>query len=114
MAKPGGRSSLNRRKSSVICKPVCGRWKEARDERALLSPDPQAGSVPPPVCLHTAQIQAAGVRPGLTQEGNKSLRAPLSAGQHIVPVTHEHDMALHAHRVIHIRDGKVERDERIK
>ena len=32
----------------------------------------------------------------------------------IVLVTHEHDIAMYAHRVIHIRDGKVERDERIK
>jgi putative ABC transport system ATP-binding protein len=28
-------------------------------------------------------------------------------------VTHEHDIAMHAHRIIHIRDGKVERDERM-
>jgi putative ABC transport system ATP-binding protein len=34
-------------------------------------------------------------------------------GNTIVLVTHEHDIALHAHRVIHIRDGKVERDEPI-
>lgn len=32
-------------------------------------------------------------------------------GNTIVLVTHEPDIALHAHRVIHIRDGKVERDE---
>jgi len=31
-----------------------------------------------------------------------------------VLVTHEHDIALHAHRVIHIRDGKVEKDEKVK
>ena len=36
------------------------------------------------------------------------------AGNTIVLVTHEHDIALHAHRVIHVRDGKVERDERVK
>ena len=34
-------------------------------------------------------------------------------GNTIILVTHEHDVALHAHRVIAIRDGKVERDERI-
>ncbi len=35
-------------------------------------------------------------------------------GNTIVLVTHEHDIAMHAHRIIHIRDGKVERDEKIK
>ena len=35
-------------------------------------------------------------------------------GNTIVLVTHEHDIAMNAHRVIHVRDGKVERDERIK
>jgi putative ABC transport system ATP-binding protein len=35
-------------------------------------------------------------------------------GNTIVLVTHEHDIAMHAHRVIHIRDGKVERDEQVK
>jgi putative ABC transport system ATP-binding protein len=32
-------------------------------------------------------------------------------GNTIILVTHEHDIALNAHRVIHIRDGKIERDE---
>ena len=35
-------------------------------------------------------------------------------GNTIVLVTHEPDIAMHAHRVIHIRDGKVDRDERTK
>jgi putative ABC transport system ATP-binding protein len=35
-------------------------------------------------------------------------------GNTIVLVTHEHDIAMYAHRVIHVRDGKVERDEQIK
>jgi putative ABC transport system ATP-binding protein len=35
-------------------------------------------------------------------------------GNTIVLVTHEHDIALHAHRIIHIRDGKVEKDERLR
>jgi putative ABC transport system ATP-binding protein len=34
------------------------------------------------------------------------------AGNTIVLVTHEADIAAHAHRVIHIRDGQVERDVR--
>jgi putative ABC transport system ATP-binding protein len=36
-----------------------------------------------------------------------------SAGQTIVLVTHEPDIAAHARRQIHLRDGKVERDERM-
>ncbi|HEY3738934.1 MAG TPA: ABC transporter ATP-binding protein [Bryobacteraceae bacterium] len=35
-------------------------------------------------------------------------------GNTIVLVTHEHDIALHAHRVLHIRDGKVEKDQKVK
>jgi putative ABC transport system ATP-binding protein len=35
-------------------------------------------------------------------------------GNTIVLVTHEHDIALHAHRIIHVRDGKVEKDEKIR
>jgi putative ABC transport system ATP-binding protein len=32
-------------------------------------------------------------------------------GNTLVLVTHEHDIAAHAHRIIHVRDGKIERDE---
>ena len=35
-------------------------------------------------------------------------------GNTVILVTHERDIALHAHRVIHIRDGRVETDERTK
>jgi len=35
-------------------------------------------------------------------------------GNTILLVTHEHDIALHAHRVIHLRDGKIEKDEKIR
>src|SRR5512139_1815279 len=35
-----------------------------------------------------------------------------SSGNTIIVVTHEADIAQHAHRIIHIRDGKVEIDER--
>src|ERR1700738_953540 len=34
-------------------------------------------------------------------------------GNTIILVTHEHDIALHAHRVIHVRGGKVEKDEQV-
>ncbi|HYT83116.1 MAG TPA: ABC transporter ATP-binding protein [Gemmatimonadales bacterium] len=37
-----------------------------------------------------------------------------AAGQTIVLVTHEHDIAAHARRQIHLLDGKVERDERME
>jgi putative ABC transport system ATP-binding protein len=33
-----------------------------------------------------------------------------SSGQTIVLVTHEHDIAAHARRQVHLKDGKVERD----
>jgi putative ABC transport system ATP-binding protein len=35
-------------------------------------------------------------------------------GNTIVLVTHEHDIAMHAHRIIFIRDGKVARDEKVE
>jgi putative ABC transport system ATP-binding protein len=35
-------------------------------------------------------------------------------GNTIILVTHEHDIAQHAHRVIHIRDGKIASDEAVK
>jgi putative ABC transport system ATP-binding protein len=35
------------------------------------------------------------------------------AGNTLVLVTHEHDIAAHAHRIIHVRDGRIERDEKI-
>ncbi len=36
------------------------------------------------------------------------------AGNTIILVTHEHDIAAHAHRVIRLRDGKIEKDERTR
>ncbi len=41
------------------------------------------------------------------------LQALNDGGLTIVLVTHEHDIAAHARRQIHLRDGKVERDERM-
>jgi putative ABC transport system ATP-binding protein len=35
-------------------------------------------------------------------------------GNTIVLVTHENDIAQHAHRVVHVRDGRVEKDETIQ
>jgi putative ABC transport system ATP-binding protein len=35
-------------------------------------------------------------------------------GNTIILVTHEHDIAQHAWRVVHIRDGKIEKDEQIR
>ncbi len=35
-------------------------------------------------------------------------------GNTVVLITHEHDIALYADRVIHIRDGKIEKEERVQ
>jgi putative ABC transport system ATP-binding protein len=35
-------------------------------------------------------------------------------GNTIILVTHEHDIALHAHRIIFIRDGKIAKDEKVQ
>ena len=51
----------------------------------------------------TTGIEIMGLFERLFQQGNT-----------IILVTHEHDIAMHAHRVIFIRDGKIEKDERIK
>jgi len=36
------------------------------------------------------------------------------AGNTIILVTHERDIAAHAHRIVHLRDGKIEKDERTR
>jgi putative ABC transport system ATP-binding protein len=36
------------------------------------------------------------------------------AGNTIILVTHEHDVATYADRILHIRDGRVERDENVQ
>ncbi len=36
------------------------------------------------------------------------------SGNTIVLVTHEHDIAARAHRIIHLRDGKIDRDELVE
>src|SRR5438552_693706 len=46
-------------------------------------------------------IEIMGLFERLHQQGNT-----------IVLVTHEHDIAMNAHRIIHVRDGKVEKDEK--
>jgi putative ABC transport system ATP-binding protein len=37
-----------------------------------------------------------------------------AAGNTVILVTHEHDIAMNAHRILYIRDGKVEKDELVK
>jgi len=37
-----------------------------------------------------------------------------AAGNTILLVTHERDVAAHAHRIVHIRDGRIDRDEQVK
>jgi putative ABC transport system ATP-binding protein len=35
-------------------------------------------------------------------------------GNTVVLVTHEHDIAARAHRVVSIRDGQIEKDEKLR
>jgi putative ABC transport system ATP-binding protein len=37
-----------------------------------------------------------------------------SEGNTIILVTHEHDIAARAHRILSIRDGLIEKDEKIR
>ena len=48
------------------------------------------------------------------QRNHGAVRAAVAQGNTIVLVTHEADIAMRARRVIHVRDGKVEKDEMIK
>ncbi len=48
-------------------------------------------------------VEIMGIFERLHQQGNT-----------IILVTHEPDIAMHAHRVVYIRDGKVAKDEKIK
>jgi putative ABC transport system ATP-binding protein len=47
---------------------------------------------------------------GTSEEIMSLFEALHQEGQTIVLVTHEHDIAEHARRQVHLKDGKVERD----
>ena len=54
-------------------------------------------------------------QPRLEDRRSRSWRSSTSstrAGNTIILVTHEADIAAHAHRVVHLRDGQIESDER--
>ena len=58
--------------------------------------------------------EPTGNRDSATGEEIMNLFSRLqSAGNTSVLVTHEHDIAARAHRIIHIRDGKIARDEKV-
>ncbi len=94
-----------------------GSAHDAQAQRAIRRPaparggGPRAGEQP----LHSAGRRAYR-KPGQRhrQRNHGSVRRLHEQGNTIVLVTHEHDIAVHANRVIHIRDGKVEKDEQVR
>ena len=67
--------------------------------------------LPFPESVAAAEIHKAGQRGA--EAALQLFRALSQQGRTIVLVTHEHDIAAHAHRIIHVRDGKIERDESV-
>jgi hypothetical protein len=60
--------------------------------------------------LHAAGRRAYGALDTATGNDIMGLFAKLhEQGNTMVLVTHEHDIAMHAHRIIHIRDGRSRR-----
>ena len=108
-SEPGARSLAGRRSRTAHASQaerVIGRTKPARRYRS------GAWSTSPPFCLPT-NPPARSTRTPATKSWALFERLH-QQGNTIVLVTHEHDIAMHAHRIIHIRDGKVERDEQVE
>ncbi len=87
---------------------------DAQAERALGRPAPargrraRAGDEPVDPAGRRADRQP---RHRDRRGDHAALRAAAREGHTIILVTHEKDIADHAHRTIHIRDGKIESDE---
>ena len=94
LARPHAATSpTSCRAASASAWPSPAPWSWA--PRSSSPTSPRATSTPPPA------RRSCGSSSGCTQEGNT-----------IILVTHERDIADHAHRTIHIRDGQIESDER--
>jgi putative ABC transport system ATP-binding protein len=118
----------------LIYSGVSAKERDGRAREALRAVDLEARMLHKPSELSGGQRQRVAIARALVNHpsllladeptgaldsatGNEimALVAQLHAkGNTIVLVTHEHDIAMHARRVVHIRDGKVERDERVK
>jgi putative ABC transport system ATP-binding protein len=86
-------------------------------ERMLHKPSELSGGQRQRVAIARALVadEPTGALDTATGNDIMALFAKLhKEGNTIVLVTHEHDIAMHANRVIHIRDGKVEKDEIVR
>src|SRR5580658_2620775 len=93
-------------------------------ERMMHKPNELSGGQRQRVEIARALVNTPSILPGEEPTGNldsqtgeeiMALFARLhQKGNTIILVTHEADIAAHAHRVIRLRDGKVERDERTR
>jgi putative ABC transport system ATP-binding protein len=93
-------------------------------ERAMHKPNELSGGQRQRVAIARALVnnpsilladEPTGNLDSATGEEIMALFARLhQSGNTIILVTHEHDIAAHAHREIRLRDGKVEKDERTR